>query len=147
MRKKGTFFIKSRRSKPVLAGFELLSMKKKFKNELEPFWSGWNRFKPVLSGFLYQKIRKKGTFFIKSRMSKPVLAGFELLSMSMKFENELEPVLSGWNRFKPVLSGFLFQKIRRKGTFFIKSRRSKPVLAGFELLSMSMKFKNELEPV
>ncbi|KAL3837031.1 hypothetical protein ACJMK2_022423 [Sinanodonta woodiana] len=122
-------------------------MSMKFKNELEPVGpvgTGLNRFYPV---FLYQKIRKKGTFFIKSRRSKPVLAGFELLSMSMKFKNELEPVGpvgTGLNRFYPV---FLYQKIRKKGTFFIKSRRSKPVIAGFELLSISMKFKNEVEPV
>ncbi|KAL3862244.1 hypothetical protein ACJMK2_008229 [Sinanodonta woodiana] len=101
-----------------------------------------NQLEPVLSGFCNKRYEKRD-FFIKSHSSKPVLAGFKLLSMSMNFENQLEqfdPVRTGINRFYTFL---FYQKIRRKG-LFIKSRRSKPDLAGFELLSISMNF---LEPV
>ncbi|KAL3866633.1 hypothetical protein ACJMK2_043917 [Sinanodonta woodiana] len=98
---------------------------------VDPVRTGLNRLEPVLAGldwFFVSNYTKNGTFFIKSRMSKPNLAVLKLLTMSMNF---VDPVRTGLNRLEPVLAGlnwFFVSKYTKNGTFFIKSRRSKPTL-------------------
>jgi hypothetical protein len=55
----GNLVIKSRRIKPVVAGFGLLSMSRKF---LEQVKTGEKKFNPVLSGLYNRNMRKMGIF-------------------------------------------------------------------------------------
>ena len=64
---------------------------------------------------LLQKCTKNGTYFIKSRRRKPVLAGFELLLVSRNF---LGQIRIGLERLGYVLSGFHYRNIRKTGLFY-----------------------------
>ena len=65
---------------------------------------------------LLQKCTKNGTYFIKSRRRKPVLAGFELLSMSCFSSNlvEVNRFWRGLNYFQSV--GTFNSKLKQDGT-------------------------------
>ena len=130
---KGEFFVKSRMSKPVHARFELLLMSK---NLLEQFRIGFERLEYVLSCFYCRNMRETGLFHQISYENSGSCGIWTTLNeeeFSRTFSNRLGTV---WIRF--IL--FLLPKCTRNGTFFIKSRRRKPVLAGFQLLSISRKF-------
>ena len=109
--KNDTFFINSRMSKFVLAGFKLLLMSRKF---LEQDRIGLERFEYVLSCIYDWNVLKWGYFSSNLLGVHADLARFKLLSMSW---NILENVTIARERFEYVWTCFYYQNVRKMGHF------------------------------